>query len=82
MELILLNYVVIKHITKESITIMLKVFNQCLYNYIIYKDICSIIITPTWKKTYNPNNAALAIIGNIAASFWDIVSGFSPDACE
>jgi hypothetical protein len=39
------------------------------------------IITPTWKKTYNPNNAALAIIGNIAASLWDIVSGFSPDAC-
>jgi len=57
---------------------MLKAFIQCLYNYTIYTDI---IITPTWKKTYNPNNAALAIIGNIAASLWDIVSGFSPDAC-
>jgi len=60
---------------------MLKAFKQCLYNYIIYTDICSIIIIPTWKKIYNPNNAALAIIGNIAASLWDNVSGFSPDAC-
>lgn len=61
---------------------MLKAFTQCLYNYITYTDICMYhIITPTWKKTYNPNNAALAIIGNIAASLWDIVSGFSPDAC-
>jgi hypothetical protein len=38
--------------------------------------------TLTWKKIYNPNNAPLAIIGNIAASLWDIVSGFSPDSCE
>jgi hypothetical protein len=57
---------------------MLKAFKQCLYNYTIHTDFIS---TPTWKKTYNPNNAALAIRGNIAASLWDIVSGFSPDAC-
>jgi hypothetical protein len=60
---------------------MLKAFQQCFYNYIIYIDLYSTIIIPTWKKIYNPNNAALAIIGNIAASLWDIVSGFSPDAC-
>lgn len=38
------------------------------------------IISLTWKKIYNPNSAALAIIGNIAASLCDIVSGFSPDS--
>lgn len=32
----------------------------------------------TWKNTYRPNRAQLAIIGNIAASLCDIVSGRSP----
>jgi hypothetical protein len=59
--------------------IMLRVFKQ-LFMQLHY--LFKIIITPTWKKIYNPNNAALAIIGNIAASLWDMVSGFSPDSCE
>ena len=33
---------------------------------------------PTWKKIYIPKRVQLAIIGNIAASLLDIVSGFSP----
>jgi len=31
---------------------------------------------------YIPNSVPLAIIGNIAASLLDIVSGFSPDSCS
>ena len=32
----------------------------------------------TWKNIYRPKSATLEINGNIAASFLDIISGFSP----
>ena len=36
----------------------------------------------TLKKIYRPNRVQLAIMGNMAASFEVMLSGFSPFLCE